>query len=154
LKKKIKSITVKEKEGKLEELVYLLTALQIYCKDAHYAFYGVNFKPLHEWVDEINEPLAGFLDDLKENYWVMKGLPVPRGIYINNAASDYVPTALGSNDQILANLQAIIAMAHNKLNGIDVKEAGLNDLLGRIDSHLIKQLALLNMALINKQRDE
>lgn len=136
------------------ELVHILTALQIYCKDAHYAFYGIDFKPLHEWADEILEPLQDYIDEIKENYFIMRGLNVPRGVDINSAAADYVPTALGDNSQILANLLAIIAMAHNKLNGIEEKDAGLNDLLGRIDSHLLKHIALLNMALTNTKREE
>lgn len=138
----------------MEELIYLLTALQIYCKDAHYAFYGVDFKSLHEWADEILEPLQDYIDEIKENYYISRGLSVPRGVSINANAADYVPTALGDNSQILANLLAIIAMAHNKLNGISESDAGINDLLGRIDSHLLKHIALINMAITNTKRDE
>ena len=136
------------------DLVRILTALQIYCKDAHYAFYGVNFKPLHEWADEILDPLQDFIDEIKENYFLARGLKVPRGVEINTDAADYVPTALGDNSQILANLLAIISMAHNKIGGIDEKDAGLNDLLGRIDSHLLKHIALINMAITQEKRDE
>ena len=39
------------------ELVNQLTALQIFCKDAHYSFRGIDYKPLHEWMDEISDPL-------------------------------------------------------------------------------------------------
>lgn len=136
------------------ELIKILTALQIYCKDAHYSFYGIGFKELHEWADEILDPLQDFIDEIKENYFIARGLVVPRGTQINAEASDYVPTALGDNSQILANLLAIIVMAHNKLNGLDEKDAGINDLLGRIDSHLLKHIALINMAITNKKRDE
>lgn len=137
------------------ELIHILTALQIYCKDAHYSFYGVDFKSLHEWADEILDPLQSFIDEIKENYFIARGMPVPRGVEINSASADYVPTALGDNSQILANLLAIIAMAHNKINGIDIgKDAGLNDLLGRIDSHLLHHIALINMALTQGKRDE
>ena len=135
------------------DLIYYLTALQIYCKDAHYAFYGVDFKPLHEWADEIYEPLDGFIDDLKEQWFIGSDLVVPRGVDINAAAADYVPTALGENSQILANLQAIMVMAHNKLNGLDIKNAGINDTLGKIDAHLVKHIALINMAIIHQKSD-
>ena len=135
------------------ELVHILTALQIYCKDAHYAFYGIDFKPLHEWADEILDPLQDYIDEIKENYFIARGVDVPRGVDINSAASDYVPTALGDNSQILANLLAIIAMAHNKIQGIK-EDAGISDLLGRLDSHLLKHIALINMAITNKKRDE
>lgn len=136
------------------DLIYYLTALQIYCKDAHYAFYGIDFKPLHEWADEISEPLDGFIDDLKEQWFIGSDLVVPRGVDINASAADYVPTALGDNSQILANLQAIMVMAHNKLNGLDIKNAGINDTLGKIDAHLVKHIALINMAIIHQKRDE
>lgn len=129
------------------ELVYILTALQIYCKDAHYSFKSVNFKPLHEWVDEIGDPISDYLDEIKENYYMFNGLEVPRGTVINAEAVNYVPEELGSNEQILNNLLAVITMAHNKINGLDIKESGLNDLLGRLDSHLMKHIALLNMAI-------
>lgn len=136
------------------ELVYILTALQIYCKDAHYAVYGTDFKSLHEWCDEILEPLQSYIDEIKENYYIARGMVVPRGVDINASSADYVPTALGDNAQILANLLAIVAMAHNKLNGIKEEDAGINDLLGRIDSHLLHHIALLNMALTQGKRDE
>ena len=109
---------------------------------------------MHEWADEILEPLQDFIDEIKENYFISRGLVVPRGTKINADASDYVPTALGDNAQILANLLAILAMAHNKLNGLDEKDAGINDLLGRIDSHLLKHIALINLAITQNKRDE
>ena len=132
------------------ELIYLLTALQIYCKDAHYSFYGIDFKPLHEWVDEIADPLGTFIDDLKEQHFLFQGLDVPKGTEINEKSADYVPASTDNNLEILNNLLALITMAHNKLNGLDIKESGINDILGRLDSHLMKHIALLNMALKNK----
>ena len=129
------------------DLIYILTALEIYCKDAHYTFHGVNFKPLHEWMDEIIDPLYDLVDEAKEKYYLAAEQPVPRGTAINDEAKNFVPDALGSNEEILSNLLALISMAHNRLNAIDIKDAGLNDLLGRIDTHLLHHIALLNLAL-------
>ena len=125
----------------------MLTALEIYCKDAHYNFKGIDFKPLHEWMDEIIEPLYDLVDETKEKWFLAMELPVPRGTEINDEAKNYVPDTLGNNEYILNNLLALISMAHNTIQTINVKDAGINDLLGRIDTHLLHHIALLNLAL-------
>lgn len=135
------------------DLIYILTALQIYCKDAHYNFRGTNFKPLHEWMDEILDPLQNFIDEAKENTFLSINMPVPSGVEINDEAKNYVPDTKGNNEYILNNLFALISMAHIRLNGLDLKDAGINDLLGRIDAHLLHHIALLDLALESKKED-
>lgn len=139
------------------DLIDILTALEIYCQDAHYAFTGINFKPLHEWADEIREPLHEFIDEIKETYLLRNGIEVPRQIKINARASDYVPTALGSNEQIVGNLQALLMMANKTIDNeakLDATTQGDSDLLGRISSHLQKHLGLINLAIIIQPRAE
>lgn len=139
------------------ELLYKLTALGIYCKDAHYAFNGVNFKPLHEWADEISDPVYDWQDELKEHYYLFQGLSVPRGVDINAKAVDYVPTSLTSNEEILSNILAVLSMIHADISKLSAQEAdkvGLCDVFSKIDNHVMKHMGLLNLALLKGSNDD
>lgn len=130
------------------DIIYLLVAIQIFAKDAHYNFKGVDFKPLHEWMDEIADPIGGYVDDIKEQILLRKGVVIPRGTVINHEAAFYVPSDMGEdNKQILSNLHALLSMAHQSLNKVGGETQGDGDLLGRIDSHIQKHIGLLNLAL-------
>lgn len=130
------------------EVIYILEALRIFTKDAHYSFRGIDYKPLHEWMDEIHEPLEDFIDEIKESMLLRKGENVPRGVIINHEAAFYVPSEIGAdNKEILSNVRALVAMAHQTINNHDWESQGDGDLMGRIDSHLQKQLGLLYLAL-------
>lgn len=130
------------------EVIYILEALRIFAKDAHYNFKGVGFMSLHEWADEIADPLGDMIDEIKEAIVLRKGQSVPRGTAINTEAAFFVPTEIGEdNKQILSNLQALVSMAHQTINSHDWETQGDGDIMGRIDSHLQKHLGLLNLAL-------
>ena len=133
------------------DLINQITALQIFCKDAHYNFRGLDYKPLHEWMDEISNPLDDFLDEMKESILLRTNNEVPRGTEINANAAFYVPSEVGeTNQEILSNVQAVIMMVHQTINGLKDMSVGNGDILGRLDSHLEKHLGLLKLALENK----
>lgn len=132
------------------DLIVRLQAILIYCKDAHYAFTGVDFKPLHEWVDEIGEPIYDFMDEIKENSFLFSEVKVPRGTKINEDAAAFVPETLASNIDVLNAMRALLTMTNSMVTDISKQDgitAGESDLLGRIGSHLQKHIGLLNLAL-------
>lgn len=131
------------------ELLYLLKAIQLYVKDdAHYHFYGVGFKSLHEWADEITEPLFDYIDEIKENYLLRDGLEIPRGFVICDESKKYIPNDLPDNSyDLLKNIRALLEQTISVINEIDSKNAGDNDLLGRLCNHLNKHVGLLSLAL-------
>lgn len=133
------------------DLICKLTALQIYCKDAHYSFKGIDFKPLHEWVDEIADPIYDWLDELKEHYYLFNDTETPRGTKINDDAKQYIPEALGTNAEILSNLQAVLYEVHKQTELVEEnKLLGISDIIGKIDNHIMKHIALINLALRKK----
>lgn len=134
------------------ELIIYLRALSIFVKDdAHYAFLGTTFKGDHEWADEINEPLQGFIDEIKENYFLARDLVVPRGTAINADAAAYVPEKIGDdNTAILKQILKLIDAALYKATEISADTdlfVGDQDLLGRIGVHLQKHKGLINRAI-------
>ena len=133
----------------MNELLYLLKAIQLYVKDdAHYHFYGVGFKSLHEWADEITEPISDYIDEIKESYLLRNGMEVPRGFVICEQARKYIPNDLPENSyDLLKNIRALLEQTISAINGIESDNAGDNDLLGRLCSHLNKHVGLLNLAL-------
>ena len=137
------------------DLINQITALQIFCKDAHYSFRGIDYKPLHEWMDEISDPLGDFLDEMKESILLRTNNEVPRGTEINANAAFYVPSKVGDNNrEILMNVQAVVMMVHQTINGLKDMSVGNGDILGRLDSHLEKHLGLLNLALEEKKNEK
>ena len=98
-----------------------------------------------------SDPLGDFLDEIKESILLRSNNEVPRGVEINANAAFYVPSEVGNdNREILSNVQAVIMMCHQTINGMKDMSVGNGDILGRIDSHLEKHLGLLRLALEEK----
>ena len=136
------------------QLLALLEAIRIYGKDAHYGMRGFDYLPWHQYMDQIVDPIADYVDEIKESIILARGERVPRGTEINAiAAAEYVPAALPNDDNgaILRALHSLISQTIRYIDEIAKTDPqftqGNGDLLGRISSALGKHIGLLNMAL-------
>lgn len=132
------------------DLISMLEAIRIYAKDCHYAFRGASdFIQNHKWVDDISEPMADYIDEIKESILAYHGTEIPRGVEINTRAQQYVPQDLpyDDNTRLLRNLRALIIMTIARIDELAKNaSAGDSDILGRIGSFLQKQAGLLTLA--------
>jgi hypothetical protein len=103
-------------------------------------------------VDEIADPVAEWLGELKEHFWLFDDAIVPRGTQINDDAKPYVPEKLGNNAEILSNIQAVLYSVHTGIDIDEGKVAGISDILGKIDNHIMKHIALINLALRKEEQ--
>lgn len=136
------------------KLLALLEAVRIYGKDAHYGFRGIYSIALHKYMDDIVDPVADWVDEIKESIILARGERVPRGTEINAiAAAEYVPVALPYNDNgaILRAMLSLLSETVRHIEAIAHDDTqftqGDGDLLGRISIALAKHVGLLNMAL-------
>ena len=102
-------------------------------------------------MDEIADPIYDWLDELKEHYYLFNDTETPRGTKINDDAKQYIPEALGTNAEILSNLQAVLYEVHKQTELVEEnKLLGISDIIGKIDNHIMKHIALINLALRKK----
>ena len=133
----------------MENIIINLEVIKALSKDLHYILKGNNFYGNHLLMDRIQEDMQGFIDDIKENYFMFRGWDVPLNKDIFSKVSEVL-----SNIQKGSNIPTINELTIQIKNSIyfiesyirDNKEeltAGDMDLLGRISSNLQKSSGLI-----------
>lgn len=133
----------------MENIIINLEVIKALSKDLHYILKGNNFYGNHLLMDRIQEDMQGFIDDIKENYFMFRGWDVPLNKDIFSKVSEVL-----SNIQKDSNIPTINELTIQIKNSIyfiesyirDNKEeltAGDMDLLGRISSNLQKSSGLI-----------
>ena len=139
----------------MEKIIISLEVVKAVSNDLHYFVKGDAFYGKHLLMDRINENLQGFIDDIKENYYMARGLIVPLNketLYKACEAIKYPETPRGGREDIEI-LSNALKVALYTIEGFirenrETLTAGDNDLLGRISSDLQKSYGLLQRVLL------
>lgn len=127
------------------KLIVKLEILHAIAKQLHYGENGRAFYAIHKLMDRVQKPLLGHVDSIKENYFLMRNIPVP------TAKSLYTEIAAGLVDKYdLSGLQKELEVTIYLIEEIGHSNdlfQGDTDLLGKISSDLQNSLGLVNRTL-------
>lgn len=133
----------------MENIIINLEVIKALSKDLHYILKGQNFYGNHLLMDRIQEDMQGFIDDIKENYFMFRGWDVPLNKDIFSKVADILSDI--QKDSNIPTINELTIQLKNTIYFIesyirdneDELTAGDMDLLGRISSNLQKSFGLI-----------
>ena len=129
---------------KIREVVARLHALKISAKLIHWKLTGLQFFELHHYMDEISEPIDGFIDDLVENYFMSEetiSLRTLEDIFKIESTKYYV-VDFNNTDAMIKSIYELINEIKSGIENINTYR-GVNAVLDEISSHMLNSKALL-----------
>lgn len=132
----------------IRELVARLYAFKISAKLVHWKLYGSQFLQLHEYMDDVAEPIDGFIDEILEKYYMAtdtESLKTIEDVFKTESLKFYVEKFNNVENMI----RSIINLADEIQDGIDEIDTyrGVNAILDEISAHMLKTRALLKAQL-------
>jgi len=133
----------------MNELIAYLTAIKGYAKNIHYTAHGESFYGKHIFADLISDPIAEFIDSIKEICLLGKfpegERPLETSKYDKMAGLLYPATSETDDKANFKNLQDLIITTLNVIEKLDGLTRGEENLIGAIAEHLQKINGLLNL---------
>lgn len=132
----------------INKIIFLLTAISNFAKDIHYNCKGDAFYSKHILCDRISENIYGYIDSIKEVYFLARlEEPLLSKEYLKNAIS-YIPEISNfdsDNFTALANLITATLKEIQQLTELTIAE---ENLFGNIAENLQGSLGLINRQVI------
>ncbi len=133
---------------KMKDVVARLHAFKVSAKLIHWKLTGSQFLELHEFMDEVAEPIDDFIDSLMERYFMAEetnSLKSIENIFKIESTKYYVEDFNNTESMIrfLLNLADEIKIGIDDINTY----RGVNAILDEISSHMLKVKALLKAQL-------
>ncbi len=135
-------------------LVYYLQAIVGLCKDIHYTLSGSCFITNHKYVDDIEEAINPYIDEIKENYFMYNKIEVPSSYDVYTASAGLLEgftegekDAYKNMGNLSTAMKVTIYMCDEMADGSKY-DSGDKDLLGRLATDLKHYKALLDRIII------
>jgi len=127
----------------INRLIYLLIAIQNFCKDIHYNSKGDAFYSKHLLVDRVQENIADYLDSLKEVFFLPADKePLPSREYLTGAAA-LIPSISGEDKTDFISLSELLITALKAIENLEALTKGEENLIGAIAENLQTSLGLV-----------
>lgn len=126
------------------EIIARLLALKNTLKLYHWNIVGETFNSDHPYLDEIHEPLEGYIDSLVEKYFMAverKELSKLFDIFQTESSQYYGQPSTNPNE-IFKQIENLILKLLEVIDEMD-SYRGVNAVLDEISSHLLKSLGLI-----------
>lgn len=139
----------------MNKILSHLSCIEILADDLHYRASGPAFYATHLLADVVKKPVGGFMDDLRETYWLgeLGALPPQTDVTFEDAASIAKSIRLRitvpDNRELEALKDALNILAHvveeEKTNSSLL--SGTVSILDAISAHALKMRGLLDQCL-------
>lgn len=131
--------------NQFNQLIIYLLAIQNYAKDLHYSVYGEAFYGMHLFADRIYDPIADFIDDIKEKCLLFEQKePLPSNEYLKEA-SLIIPDRTDNNVKNWDNMRELHIKVLVFIESMNELSPGEANLIGNIAETLNQNLGLLNL---------
>lgn len=129
------------------EILKQLFALQQFCSDLHYNFVaGYAYFGIHKLMDEVREPLEGYMDEIKEVIYLGHSEPAPSSKSIVEGSLNLIPDVLD-----LHNLIGLFDLTLQHIENVKSDlDAGSAKILDDISAHLLKYRGLVQKSVDNR----
>lgn len=132
----------------MKELVARLYAFKISAKLVHWKLKGSNFLFLHEYMDEVAEPIDDFIDGLLEKYFMAtedQELIDVEKVFKDESIKYYV-TDFSDNNTMIKEIMNKAIEIQDMIEDFDTYR-GVNVVLDEISVHMLKTIALIKAQL-------
>lgn len=131
-------------EEAINNLIWHLMAVQNYSKDIHYNCKGDAFYSKHLLADKIQENISEYIDNIKEIFFLAKGLLPKASKYYLTESAILVPNIEKDDKKSFERLQELILDTLQKIEEVNATTKGENSLLDSISQDLQQSLSLIN----------
>lgn len=131
----------------IDKLIAFLYAIQQYAKDLHYNCIGESFYGRHLFADRIYEPMADFIDEVKEVILLGHNFStLPSKEYLAMAI-ELIP----NNPYDFKNMLNLMLQSLQHIEGLTGLSKGDDNLIGNIAQNIQNMVGLLNIMYDKKE---